>query len=79
MLCVDNDEGAMKVLGSSLAGIVHAFVHSSLRLWHVTDTNFPLKFTDRLKRSSANHYRQSDIVFDFKTARMYPTGSITRQ
>ena len=41
--------------------------------------SFPLKFTDRLERSSADRYRQSDIVFDFKTARMYPTGSITRQ
>ena len=29
MLCVDDDEGAMKVLGSSLAGIVHMFIHSS--------------------------------------------------
>ena len=29
MLCVDDDKGAMKVLSPSLAGIVHAFVHSS--------------------------------------------------
>ena len=28
-LCVGNDEGATKVLSSSLAGIVQAFVHSS--------------------------------------------------
>ena len=28
-LCVDNDEGVTKVFNSSLAGIVHAFVHSS--------------------------------------------------
>ena len=28
-LCVDDDEGATKVLSSSLAGIVHVFVHSS--------------------------------------------------
>ena len=28
-LCVDDDEGATKVLASSLAGIVHAFVHPS--------------------------------------------------
>ena len=28
-LCVDDEEGAMKVLGSSLVGIVHVFVHSS--------------------------------------------------
>ena len=28
-LCVDDGEGATKVLGSSLAGLVHAFVHSS--------------------------------------------------
>ena len=26
---LDDDEGAMKVLGSLLAGIVHTFVHSS--------------------------------------------------
>ena len=28
-LCVDDDEGATKVLSSLLAGVVHAFVHSS--------------------------------------------------
>ena len=28
-LCVDDDEGVMKVFSSLLAGIVHAFVHSS--------------------------------------------------
>ena len=28
-LCVDDDEGATKVLSSSLARIVHTFVHSS--------------------------------------------------
>jgi len=29
MLCVDDDEGTTKVLSSSLAGIVHTFLHSS--------------------------------------------------
>ena len=42
-LCVDDDEGVTKVLGSSLGGIVHAFVHSSLTLWHVTDALFPFE------------------------------------
>ena len=37
MLCVDNYEGARKVLSASFPGIVHAFVHSSLTLQHVTD------------------------------------------
>ena len=36
-LRVDDDEGAKKVLSSSFAGIVHAFVHSSQTLQHVTD------------------------------------------
>ena len=34
---MDDDEGAKKVLSSSFAGIVHAFVHSSQTLQHVTD------------------------------------------
>ena len=39
--------------------------------------SFPLKFTDRLERSNADHYHQTDVVFDFKTACMRTTGSIT--
>ena len=69
-LCVDDEEGATKVFSSSLAGIVHSFVHSRLT------QSFPLKFTDLLERSTADRYRQSHIVFSFKTARMCPTGSI---
>ena len=41
--------------------------------------SFLLKFTNRLKRRNAECYRQSDIVFDFKIARMCPTESITMQ
>ena len=41
--------------------------------------SFPLKFTDRLERSNADRYRQSNIVFDLKITRMCPTGSITMQ
>ena len=41
--------------------------------------SFPLKFTDHLEQSNADRYRQSDIVFDFNTDRMCPTGSITMQ
>ena len=33
-LCVDDDEEATKVLSSSLAGVVHVIIHSSLTLWH---------------------------------------------
>ena len=40
---------------------------------------FPLKFTNHLERSNADGYCQSNIVFDFNTARMCPTGSITTQ
>ena len=36
-LCVDYDEGATKVLSSSFARIVPAFVYSSNTLQHVTD------------------------------------------
>ena len=67
MLCVDNDKEVTKVLSSLLAEIVHAFIHSSL------------KFTDRLERSNADCYRQSDIFSDFSTARMCLTGSIAIQ
>ena len=40
--------------------------------------SFPLKFNDHLERSK-DRYRQSDIVFDFKTARVFSTGSIIMQ
>ena len=78
-LRVDDDEGAKKVLSSSFAGIVHAFVHSSQTLQHVTDACRPLKFTDRFEQSNAYSYRRSDIVFDLKTARMVLRRSITMQ
>ena len=39
--------------------------------------SFHLKFIDRLERSNADHYHQTDVVFDFKTACMCTTGSVT--
>ena len=39
--------------------------------------SFPLKFPDRLERSNADRHHQTDIVFDFKTVCMCPTGSVT--
>ena len=52
MLCVDNDEGAMRVHSSSLAGIVHAFVDSSqtrlVQYW----LNLPLKINLTLRMSN---------------------------
>ena len=42
-LCVDDDNGATKVLSSSLAGIVQMFIHSSQMLQHVTDEIFPFE------------------------------------
>jgi len=40
---------------------------------------FPLKLTNGLQLNNADHYRQSDIVFDFKTAHMSLIGSIALQ
>ena len=45
-----------------------AFVHSIKRCGTWLIQSFSLKFTDRLERSNANRYHQTDIVFDFKTA-----------
>ena len=42
-LCVDDDEGGIKAINSLLTGIIHAFVHSSKMLWHVTDAIFPFE------------------------------------
>ena len=54
---VDDDKGATKTFSSSPA--------QTLR--HVTDAIFLIfKFTNHLKRSNADCYHQSDIVFDFK-------------
>ena len=67
-----DDEGAMKV--------VNAFIHSSYKRWGTwMMQSFPLKFTDHLKRSNADRYHQSSIVFDFNTVCMCLTGSITVQ
>ena len=61
-LCVDNDEGATRVLSSSLAGI-------AMHLW-IPAKHFStcLKFTDHFEWSNADCYLWRDIVF--KTARM---------
>ena len=34
---------------------------------HVTDTIFTFEVPSRLKRTNADNYSHSDIVFDFKT------------
>ena len=41
--------------------------------------SFPLKTDSHLELSNADRYCQNDIVFDFNTARMCPTRSITMQ
>ena len=43
MLCVDDDEGVIKAISSSLTGIIHASMRSSSMLWHVTDAIFPFE------------------------------------
>ena len=64
---VDNDKGATKTLSSLPAEIVHMFINSSQTLQHLTDAIFLIfKLTNHLKRSNADCYHQSDIVFDFK-------------
>ena len=45
----------------------------------MNDAIFPLKFANHLEQSNADRYHQSEIVFDFNTTCMCPTGSITMQ
>ena len=66
----------MKVLDSLLAGIVYAFVPSSLMLWHVTDAIFPFKGHQSPQTKQCKLLPSKRIVFDFKIARMCPTGSV---
>ena len=72
----------------------HCFVHAQFPqdFWELSSLSisakrfsmwltqsFLLKFTDHLEWSNAECYRQSNIAFDLKIARMCPIGSITMQ
>ena len=78
-LCVNDDEGAMKALSFSVARMIHAFCPFQLNATTSDDVIFPLKFTDALEQSDADHYRQSDIISDFKSFQMFLARSIALQ
>ena len=77
MLCVEDDEGATKVLSSLF---VHALVYSTKTLQHMTDAISSFEVHQLLRTKQCRQLPcQSDIVLDLKIARMSLRGSITMQ
>ena len=72
---MDDDEGAKKVLSSSFAGIVHAFVHSSQTLQHVTDamSSFEVRESLHSPKLKYGSYGSRDLKFVPRTAAVLVT------